>query len=212
MKLQRYISYETLLVSLLKILSMSVVDIILGVILLIAFYTGIKKGLFVALASLVGLIAGVYGAIYFSHFAASYLAKSFSWGEQTINLAAFAITFLAIVFVISLAGKLLTKIADFAALGLLNKLLGGLFNVFKFVFIISVIFMFINASTSISGLLISEEKKSESLLYSPIASIAPLVLPSLLAEVNEFRTSEEEEIHTNPQDTIPVQEQSTPIE
>ncbi|GHC43467.1 CvpA family protein [Ulvibacter litoralis] len=191
---------------------MSVVDIILGVILLIAFYTGIKKGLFVALASLVGLIAGVYGAIYFSHFAASYLAKSFSWGEQTINLAAFAITFLAIVFVISLAGKLLTKIADFAALGLLNKLLGGLFNVFKFVFIISVIFMFINASTSISGLLISEEKKSESLLYSPIASIAPLVLPSLLAEVNEFRTSEEEEIHTNPQDTIPVQEQSTPIE
>lgn len=186
---------------------MSVVDIILGVILLIAFYTGIKKGLFVALASLIGLIAGVYGAIYFSHFAASYLANSFSWGEQTINLVAFAVTFLAIVFIVSLAGKVLTKIADFAALGLVNKLLGGIFNVLKFVFIISVIFMFINASTSISGLLISEEKKSESILYPPIASIAPLVLPSLLAEVDQFRSTEEEEENTTPQDSIPTQEQ-----
>jgi membrane protein required for colicin V production len=170
---------------------MSIVDIVLGVILLFAFYTGLKKGLFVTLASLVGLIAGIYGAIYFSHFAASYLIDYFSWSEQVINLVAFAITFLAIVLVISLAGKLLTKIADFAALGIINKLAGGVFNALKFAFIISVIFMFINASTDVSGLLISEEKKAESVLFEPIASLAPLVLPSLLAEVENYRNDEE---------------------
>ena len=170
---------------------MSIVDIVLGAILLFAFYTGLKKGLFVTLASLVGLVAGVYGAIYFSYFAASYLADSFSWSEQVINLVAFAITFLAIVLVVSLAGKLLTKIADFAALGIINKLAGGIFNALKFAFVISVIFMFINASTDVSGLIISEEKKAESVLFEPIASLAPLVLPNLLAEVENYRKDEE---------------------
>ena len=171
---------------------MSIIDIILGVILLIAFYTGLKKGLFVTLASLVGLIAGVYGAIYFSHFAANYLANSFNWSEQTINLAAFAVTFLTIVLIVSLAGKLLTKIADFAALGLINKLAGGVFNALKFAFIISVIFMFINASTEVSGLLVSGDKKADSVLYEPIASIAPILLPNLLAEVENYRKNEDD--------------------
>jgi membrane protein required for colicin V production len=165
---------------------MSTIDIILGVILLFAFYTGLKKGLFVTLASLIGLIAGVYSAIYFSHYAGAYLSNVFNWSEQVTNLAAFAVTFLAIVFVISLAGKLLTKVAYFAALGFINKLAGGVFNALKFAFIISVIFMFISSSTSISGLLISKEKRASSKLYEPIASIAPILLPNLLAEVENY--------------------------
>jgi membrane protein required for colicin V production len=171
---------------------MSMIDIILGIIFLFAFYTGIKKGLFVTLASLIGLIAGVYGAIYFSHYAGAYLSNAFDWSEQITNLAAFAITFLAIVFVISLAGKLLTKVADFAALGLINKLAGGVFNMLKFAFIVSVVFMFISASTSVSGLLISEKKKESSKLYKPIASIAPTLLPNLLAEVENYRKGDED--------------------
>ena len=165
---------------------MSVIDIILGLILLVAFYTGLKKGLFVTLASLIGLILGVYGAIYFSHYASSFLSDFFNWGEQTTNLAAFAITFLAIVFIISLAGKLLTKVANFAALGFINKLAGGVFNALKIAFIVSVVFMFINASTAVSGFLISEEKKESSKLYKPVASIAPALLPQLLAEVENY--------------------------
>jgi membrane protein required for colicin V production len=170
---------------------MNIIDIIIGVILLFAFYTGLKKGLFVTLASLIGLIAGVYGAIYFSHYAGAYLSNAFDWSDQVTYLSAFAITFLAIVFVISLAGKLLTKVADFAALGLINKLAGGVFNALKLAFIISVIFMFISSSTSVSGLLISEEKKASSKLYEPIASIAPILLPNLLAEVENYRKGDE---------------------
>ena len=51
--------------------------------------------------------------------------------------------------------------------------------------------MFINASTDVSGLIISEEKKAESVLFEPIASLAPLVLPNLLAEVENYRKDEE---------------------
>ena len=52
--------------------------------------------------------------------------------------------------------------------------------------------MFINASTNISGFLISEEKKADSVLYEPIASIAPLLLPNLMAEVENYRNPDEE--------------------
>ena len=181
---------------------MVTIDIILGVILLIAFYLGFKKGLFVTLASLIGLIAGVYGAIYFSHYAANFLSNRFDWSTQTTNLAAFAVTFLIIVFVISLAGKLLTKIADFAALGIVNKLLGAVFSVLKYAFIVSVVFMFVNASESYS--IVSEEQRSESILYPPVTALAPLVLPHILREVNDLRDDEEEVKEAEPE----IQEQT----
>ncbi|MFT7072813.1 CvpA family protein [Patiriisocius sp. Uisw_017] len=169
---------------------MNIIDIVLGVILIFSFYKGLTKGFLSTIASLLGLILGVYGAIHFSHYAATYLSEKVDWNEQTINLTAFAITFIIILLSISIAGKLLTKIVDFAALGLLNKLLGGLFNTLKMAFIVSVIFMFINASQNISGLLIPEEKKESSLLYEPVTKIAPLILPNILTEVDKLRNED----------------------
>lgn len=169
---------------------MNTIDIVLGIILLIALVVGFKKGLFVALAGLIGIVVGVYGAVYFSGYAASYIAGWTDWNEQTVNLSAFAVTFLAIVLLISLAGRALTKIADFAALGIINKLLGAVFNVLKFAFILSVVFMFVNASPSFS--ILSEADREDSVLYAPVASLAPLVVPYILKEVGDFDTEEEE--------------------
>ena len=170
---------------------MNTIDIILGIIFLLAFITGLKKGLFVALASLIGLVLGVYGAIYFSDYVADYISNWFSWSEQLTNLAAFAITFSGIVFVVSLAGKVLTKMADFAFLGIFNKILGGVFNVLIFAFIVSVIFMFFNDWKN-SDYVISEEKKEKSILYEPVASIAPMLFPYIIKEVDKVKNSEEE--------------------
>lgn len=185
---------------------LNAIDIVLGIILLLGFYVGFKKGLFVALASLVGIVVGVYGAVYFSDFAADYISSWFDWSEQLTNLVAFAVTFFAIVSLVSLAGKLLTKMLDFAALGIFNKLLGGVFNLVKYAFMISVLFMFLNASTSISGYVISEEKKANSILYAPIASLAPLVIPFILEEVETFRSEDEE---NEVEEEVPIRESDT---
>ena len=166
---------------------MNSIDIILGIILIYAFYRGIRKGLFATLASLIGLVAGVYGAIHFSHFATNLLSKTLQWSPEVINLTAFGCTFLVILIEVNLAGKILTKIADFAALGLVNKLLGGVFNTLKLAFICSVVFMFLNASTSVSGLLIPSHKKESSILYQPVATIGPLVLPNIIEEVDKLQ-------------------------
>ncbi len=163
---------------------MNTIDIIFGIILLLGFIQGFKKGLFVELASLVGLIAAVYGAIHFSHIAANWLAERTSWTEKVINLAAFAITFVIIVLIVSLAGKLLTKIANFAMLGIINKIAGAAFAVIKYAFLLSVVIMFLNEANERIGF-VSEKAMEESILFSPVKSIAPALLPSILEKAKE---------------------------
>jgi len=92
---------------------MNLLDIILGVILIYSFFQGTKKGLFVTLASLIGLVLGIIGAVYFSDYAANYINEWFSWKEQTISVVAMSVTFIAIVIIVNWAGKFLTKIVDF---------------------------------------------------------------------------------------------------
>jgi membrane protein required for colicin V production len=157
-----------------------------------AFVRGMKKGLFVTLASLAGLILGIYCAVYFSDYAAGYLYKWFDWSEQTTNLVALVVTFMAVVYLVSIAGKFLTKMMDFAFLGIFNKLLGGVCNTLILAFMISVIFMFFD-SWNPTNYVISEEKKENSYLYEPVASLAPMVLPFILKEVNERKTNKNQE-------------------
>ena len=164
---------------------MNLLDIILGIILIYSFFQGTKKGLFVTLASLIGLVLGIIGAVYFSDYAANYINEWFSWKEQTISVVAMSVTFIAIVIIVNWAGKFLTKIVDFAFLGIFNKLLGGVFNMIISAFIVSVIFMFFNEWNA-TAYVISEEKKNNSYLYDPVANLAPLVLPNLVEEIENI--------------------------
>lgn len=163
---------------------MSVIDIVLGALLLFGLIRGAMKGLFVEVASLLSLVLGIYGAIHFSNFAADFLESKLDWSEQTINITAFAITFVIIVVAISLAGKAFTKLADFAALGLLNKLLGGVFGALKIGLILSILLIVFNKMNDTLPFLDNEEIE-KSALYAPVKSLAPLLFPSLINGIND---------------------------
>ncbi len=160
---------------------MNILDIILGALILLGLVRGLSKGLFVEVASLVALIAGIFGAIHFSDFASNFLESRFDWNERTINIIAFVITFVIIVLAISLAGKALTKLADFAALGILNKLLGGVFGALKIGLILSVVLMIFNTMNKTLPF-IEDEELQDSILYKPVKSLIPLIFPYLIKE------------------------------
>lgn len=184
---------------------MNTIDVVLGIIFAIAFFVGFKKGLLRSLASLIGLVAGVYCAMYFSDYVKVYLEKWFEWSEDLTRIASFLITFFLIMFLFSLLGRLLTKVADFAMLGIFNKIFGGVFNVLKFAFLISVIFMFVSASENYR--ILTEEKRESSLLYNPVASIAPAVLPTLMKEVENLNIDDPEITpEENPDESGPPEE------
>jgi membrane protein required for colicin V production len=164
---------------------MAIIDIILGVLLLFGLIRGVMKGLFVEVASLVALIAGVYGAIHFSDFAAAFLDSKLDWEQKYINIVAFAVTFIIIVLIIALAGKALTKLADFAALGILNKLAGGVFGALKFGLILSILLIvFDNMNSTIP--FADETDLEDSILYKPVKSLAPLIFPSILNKGKDY--------------------------
>lgn len=165
---------------------MNTFDIVIAVLLLFGFVRGLLKGLFVEVASLVALIAGVYGAIHFSYFIGDWLKGSVSWDEKYVSLAAFAGTFVLIVVVIALLGKVLTKLANFAALGILNTILGGVFGALKIGLIISVVFIFFDKINSTIPF-VKKEKLEESILYSPVKKIAPTIFPSIIKDVEEVQ-------------------------
>lgn len=162
---------------------MSVIDIVLGVLLAFGLVRGFMKGLFIEIASLLALVVGIYGAIHFSNYAAEYLASKVDWEEQYINLTAFAITFAIIVFVISLAGKALTKLANFAALGLLNKIAGAVFGFLKIALILSVILTVIDRMES--NVFMDDQAIEQSSLYAPVKGFATLLFPKIL-DVENF--------------------------
>lgn len=158
---------------------MNVFDIIIVIFLLFGLIRGLMKGLFIEVASLIALIGGIWGSIHFSYFIGDFLKESVSWGEKQISLAAFAITFVLIVVAVSLLGKFLTKLADLAALGILNKILGGIFGLLKIALVLSIIFIFFQKlNTSITFL--NKKTLEESILYKPVKGIAPLIFPSII--------------------------------
>jgi len=158
---------------------MNTFDVIIAALLIFGFIRGLLKGLFVEVASLVALIAGVYGAIHFSYFVGNFLAEKVSWDQRYITIVSFAITFAIIVLVIALLGKMLTKVADFAALGILNKLLGGVFGALKIGLILSVVLLvFTKLNNTIP--FISDEQKEDAILYEPVKNLAPTLFPDFL--------------------------------
>ena len=171
---------------------MNTFDIIVTALLLFGFVRGLMKGLFVEVASLVALVAGVYGAIHFSYFIGDWLKDSVNWEEKYISLAAFAGTFVVIIIVISLLGKILTKIADFASLGILNKILGGVFGALKIGLILSVIFIFFGKMNDTIPF-VKQKSLDESILYKPVKKIAPTIFPSIIKSGEEEDNKEASE-------------------
>ncbi|MGB0186407.1 MAG: CvpA family protein [Flavobacteriaceae bacterium] len=160
---------------------MPVIDIVLGALIIYGVIKGFFKGLFVEVASLLALMLGVYGAVHFSNYASEFLSNYVDWSEKTMNITSFAITFVVIVLAISLAGKALTKLANFAALGVINKLLGALFGGLKIALILSVLLLVFERINSTLSLVSNDELES-SVLYEPVGALAPMILPQFIDE------------------------------
>lgn len=161
---------------------MGILDIILGLLLLYGLIKGVKNGLVVELASLIALIAGLYGAIHFSYIIGEYLSKNMDWSVSAMNTLAFILTFIIIILLVNLAAKLLTKIMDLAMLGLLNKLAGGIFGTLKIAVILGALLIFFDKGNNQLGFL-KQESIAESKLYMPIKEIGSFVFSKVIREI-----------------------------
>ncbi|MGB5654253.1 MAG: CvpA family protein [Robiginitalea sp.] len=158
---------------------MGVLDIILAAFLAYGFYRGWKNGVFVEVASILAVIAAFYGAMHFSYLSADYLNQQLDWNETAIKIAAFILTFLTLLVGVHLLAKLLTKVANFAMLGLLNQIAGGIFGLVKAAIILGALLSFLERANQPLDL-IAPEFFENSLLYEPIKEAGSLVFSGVL--------------------------------
>jgi len=152
------------------------IDAFVLIALAYSFYRGFSKGFVIVLASFVALILGVIGAIYFSDYAAEMLKSKTDIDEEYISISAFSITFMGIIIGVHLIAKIVNQAVKMVALGPLNKIMGGVFNILKTVIILSVAFYLFDFFNS-QFTMVKKKTLNESIAYTSIRSITEEVIP-----------------------------------
>ena len=157
---------------------MNWIDFIVGGIILFGIIRGLMKGLVLEVASLVGVIIGIFIAKMF------YVDLAFrleTWLDISLHYAkplAFVVIFLTMVILAHFVAILISKLVKAIALGWLNKLLGGVFGGFKFIIILSIIITAVEIVNQ-KAQLISSETIEKSILYKPLEGVLSFVMPYL---------------------------------
>jgi membrane protein required for colicin V production len=154
------------------------IDIAVAVPLIWGAYKGFTKGLIIELASIIALILGGYVGMHFSDVTSTYLSQVVTIEESYMPIVSFAVTFVVIVLGVYLLAKILEKVINLVALKLVNKISGAVFGILKAAFIVSLVLVFVE-SVDQKLELIPKGIKETSLLYSPIGTIAPALIPAV---------------------------------
>ena len=158
---------------------METLDIILLLPLVWGAYRGFRNGFTIELFTLAALILGIWGAIHFSDWVAEYLVQNIDIERKYLPMTSFAITFLGIVIAINLLAKLLTTLLKAVALNGINRLVGLAFGVLKWSFLLSVLLFLWRPVQEGSWNWPSRADREASLLYEPMANLAPTFFPYL---------------------------------
>ena len=155
---------------------MNYIDLVLGIILIIAAIQGFRKGFIIEAASLAALILGIWGAIKFSDWTAGYISKTFNYHSDSLGIIAFLLTFIGIVVLVHLLGKILDNTIKAVALGFLNRLAGIIFGMLKVAVILSILLLLFD-SVDENVHILPAKQKAESKIYSPMKQLVPTLFP-----------------------------------
>lgn len=152
---------------------MNYLDIIIAIILFLFGWKGLRKGLIIEVVTLLAFGVGIYGAMHFSDFTAAHLQDFMEIKPQYLNTIAFVLTFIILVVLVNLIGRLVSKLVKSMNLGFFDKLGGFLFGIIKGVLLCSVLLMVLN-NFQLLGV-VKPEVKEKSKLYPYIEQTVPYV-------------------------------------
>lgn len=115
---------------------MTWLDAILLFVLLIGLIRGCMKGIIVELTAILAVIIGIVGARMWTHDVAAWFVMQFSWNMEIARVLAGIILFVGIALALTIIGRLLTRLMKAIHLGMINRILGGLFGAIKYAIIL----------------------------------------------------------------------------
>ena len=155
---------------------MLVIDTLIGAYLIYKIYKGFKNGFISELSSLLAIVIALFVATHFYDYTLSFMQLFIKSDINDMTVFARVLTFLVVLLLVLLGGSFLTKIADFAQMGLFNKILGAGFGLLKGVLILS-IFLNIFAKFNAGKLIVSPTHINQSHLFYPVMEVSHVVFP-----------------------------------
>ena len=156
---------------------MSYVDLFFGLVLAWGAYSGFSKGLIKELASILGVIIGVFLAKNYYPYLDIKLKLIFESEAGFISILSAMLIFLLTIMVFKIIAKFLTKFLKIIALGLLNRIIGSVFGIFKTVLLLCILVFIFSNINNVTGI-IKAEKLSQSFFYSKIEKINSFIIES----------------------------------
>jgi membrane protein required for colicin V production len=172
---------------------MSIIDILIGIPLLWAMVKGFKNGFIFEVATLIALVLGIYGAIHLSDFTAQFIRDRFNYDSEYLGYISFGITFVVIVIIVNIIGKLLNSFVEAIALGMFNRILGMVFGLLKGILIIGIIVYFVDYLDK-KFEFISKEKKADSILYKPMTIVSETMFDLFNSDFSDTKDKIKEKV------------------
>jgi len=158
---------------------MSIIDIVILTILVIALFRGIRKGFAKQISSLIGLILGVLLACSFSASIGRWLTTLVDINLQASIIISFIIIIFGVVISLNLIAKIIIKFLKSISLEWLDELLGAIFSILLSILVLGLIISFINYSNENWLVIIPQHQIENSILYNFLVKLTNLTLPYL---------------------------------
>jgi len=154
---------------------MNLIDSICLIILIYGSYKGFKNGIVSELLSFFGILLGIYLSKTYYLSVDKYLVTVFDSTNQLVSLISVILIFTLTIILSKILSKLITKALNIMALGLLNKLIGSVFGLLKYLLILCII-TFIFSKANDLFVFIEANKIEETQIFSKIQKINDYIL------------------------------------
>jgi len=158
------------------------IDVMFAFLMLAAIFKGLRRGLIVAIFSLLACIAGLAAAIKMSVVVANYLKGTVDISARWLPIIAFILVFVAVALLVRSMAKMLEAAIDFAMMEWLNKMGGVFLYILLYIAIFSVLLFY-----GTSARLIPDEAIASSKLYRYIEPWGPDVVNQIGRVVPFFK-------------------------
>ena len=170
---------------------MNILDIVLAVPMLWLIYRGWRRGLIREVATLVGVLAGIWAAVHLSQWVGELLGLK---GENAIIIA-FFVAFVGALVLAYLLGRMVEGMLKAAKLSIVNRLAGATLGLVQALCILAVV---------LSNLVILDhhekvitcKMKEESILYKPVITTGNRLTTSLRQYIEEHKEEWKQAIAT----------------
>ena len=159
-----------------------IIDLIYVVLLVMAIIKGWRRGLIVAVFSIIAFIAGIAAAMKLSVVVADYLKDSVNVSKQWLPVLSFALVFILVVLLVRLGANLIERTVEMALLGWVNKLAGILLYVTLYTFLYSVMLFYAQQLQ-----LVKETTIANSVTWPWLQPVGPWVIDGLGSLIPWFK-------------------------